>query len=66
MPNKPGRPATGKRSSEEFKRVTVYLSKKTLREAKRKLFDEGREELETSELLERALKLWTAVRSVPS
>lgn len=55
---KRGRPATGKRSSEDFKRVTVYLNKKTLRDARRKLFEQERDELESSELLEEALKFW--------
>ena len=53
-----GRPATGKRSSEEYKRVTVYLNKKTLRDARRKLFEQERDELESSELLEEALRFW--------
>ena len=55
---KRGRPATGKRSSEDFKRVTVYLNKKTLRDARRKLFEQERDELESSELLEEALRFW--------
>ncbi len=59
--NKGGRPATGKRSSVEYSRHTVFLKIETVRKVLRFQFDRkerGDEEGDFSDVVDEALRFW--------
>lgn len=58
---KVGRPATGKRSSADYDRFTVFIQRDTVKRVRRFLFDRkerGDEEGDFSDAVDEALRFW--------